>query len=55
MSCIGIQSISMATTIYWIQHTKKNRTRKNGDKDGKALHKLMNNSAYNGNNGNFKK
>ena len=33
-------------TIYWIRHTKKNRSRKIGDKDGKALHKFMNNAIY---------
>ena len=38
-----IQSITMVKTIYLIQHTKKNR---NGDKDGKALYKLMNNAVY---------
>ena len=27
-------------------HTKKNRNRKNGDNDGKALVKLMNNAVY---------
>ena len=27
----------MTKTIRWIQHTKKNRTRKNSNKDGKAL------------------
>ena len=32
----------MVKRIYWIQHTQKNRCRKNGDKDGKALYKLMN-------------
>ena len=36
----------MDKTIYWIQHTKKNGSRKNGDKDRKALHKLMNNAVY---------
>ena len=29
----------------WIWHTQ-NRTRKNGDKDGKVLYKLMNNAVY---------
>ena len=38
--------MSMAKTLCWIQHTKKNRSRKNGEKDGKALHKLMNNAVY---------
>ena len=36
----------MAKTVSWIQHIKKNRSRKNGDKDGKALYKLMNNAVY---------
>ena len=40
-SCIRIQSISMAKTICWIQHSKKN-----GEKDGKALYKLMDNAVY---------
>ena len=34
----------MFKTIYWIQHTKKNRSRKKNDKDGKVL--LMNNAIY---------
>ena len=38
--------MSMAKTLCWIQHTKKNRSRKNGEKDGKALYKLMNNAVY---------
>ena len=36
----------MAKSIYWIQHTKRNRSKKNNDKDGKALRKLMNNAIY---------
>ena len=32
--------------ICWIQDIKKNRSQKNSDKDGKALHKLMNNTVY---------
>ena len=36
----------MTETLFWIQHTKKNRSRKNGDKDRKALYKLMSNSVY---------
>ena len=36
----------MAKFICWIQHTKKNRAEKNGDKNGKALYKLMNNAVY---------
>ena len=31
----------MATTIRCIQHKKRIETEKNGDKDGKALYKLM--------------
>ena len=38
ISCIRIQSVSMAETICWIQHTKKN--------SGKVLYKLMNNAVY---------
>ena len=36
----------MVKSIYWIHHAKKNRTRKNGNKDGKVLNKLMNNTKY---------
>ena len=36
----------MVKTIYWTEHTKKNRNRINNDKDGKALNKLMNNAIY---------
>ena len=37
----------MAKAICWIQHTQKRiEVEKNGDKDGKALHKLMNSAAY---------
>ena len=36
----------MAKTICRCQYTKKNTSRKNGDKDGKALYKLMNNPVY---------
>ena len=36
----------MVKTIYWTEHTKKNRNRINNDKDGKALYKLMNNAIY---------
>ena len=33
-----LEKFSMAKKIYWIEHTKKNRSKKkNGDKDGKAL------------------
>ena len=41
-----IQSIATATTISWIQHTKKNRSRKNGNKYRKVLYELMNNVVY---------
>ena len=36
----------MVKTIYWIQHTKKIDTEKNGDKDEKTLYKLMDNVLY---------
>ena len=37
----------MAKTISWIQYTKNNRSKtKNGDEDGKALHKLIGNAVY---------
>ena len=36
----------MAKAICWIPNTKKNRSRENGDKDEKALYKLMNNAVY---------
>ena len=45
-SRIIIQSITMVKIINWIQHTKMNRSRKNNEKDGKALYKLMNNAMY---------
>ena len=35
----------MAKTISWIQHTKKNRSRKKWE-DGKASYELMNNAVY---------
>ena len=41
---ISTQSIRMAKTICWIQHQKRIKAEKNGDKDWKALHKLMNNA-----------
>ena len=44
----------MAKTTCWIQYIKKNKTEKNGDKDGKALHKLMNNAVYGKTMGNLK-
>ena len=37
----------MAKIICRIQHPKKNRSKKNGGKDGKALHKLMNDALHN--------
>ena len=43
---IIIQSTTMVKITYWIQHTKMNRSRKNNEKDGKALYKLMNNAMY---------
>ena len=43
---IRIQLVSIAKTVCWIHHTEKNRSRKNVDKDGKALYKLMNNAVY---------
>ena len=36
----------MAKTICRAQHTKKNRCRKNGDKNRKALYKLINNAFH---------
>ena len=54
-SRIRIQSISMTKTIVWIQHTKKNRNRKNGVVDGKAFYKLMNKVLYGKANGKLKK
>ena len=36
----------MAEAICWIQYTKTTEAGKNGDKDGKALYKLMNNVVY---------
>ena len=41
---ISTQSIRMAKTICWIQHQKRIKAEKNGDKDWKALQKLMNNA-----------
>ena len=46
ISSIRIQSVSMAKTICWIQHKKRTEADKNGDKDGKALYKLMNHVVY---------
>ena len=34
----------MVKSIYCIQHTKKNRSKKNNDKDENALYKVMNNA-----------
>ena len=36
----------MVKTVYWDQHTKHNRSRKNNYKDGKVLYRLMSNSKY---------
>ena len=36
----------MLKTIYWLQYTKKIRSRKNGDEDGKASYKLSNKAVY---------
>ena len=36
----------MVKTIYSVQHKKRIEAEKNNDKDGKALHKLMNNAIY---------
>ena len=36
----------MAKSICCIQYTKKCKSWKNGNKDGKALYKLMNNTVY---------
>ena len=38
--------MSMAKKICWIQNAKKIEVETNGDKDGKALYKLMNNAEY---------
>ena len=46
ISQIRIQSITMARTLRQIHHKKSNRTRENGDKDGKVLYELMNNAVY---------
>ena len=45
-SRIRIKPITMAKTIYWIQHLKENRSRKRNGKHGKAWYKLMNNAVY---------
>ena len=44
--CIIIQSMTMVKAIFWVQHTQKNRCRKNAEKDEKVLYKLMNNGVY---------
>ena len=44
--CIRIRSITMDKTICWIQQTKKNKNRKNGDKNGKVFYNLINNAVY---------
>ena len=36
----------MVKTISWIQHKKNNKSRKNNEKDGETLFKLMNHSTY---------
>ena len=36
----------MGKTVYRIQQRKKNKSRKNGEKDGKPLYKLRNNAVY---------
>ena len=36
----------MAKIICQIRYTKKNRSKQNGNKDEKALHKLKNNAVY---------
>ena len=41
-SRVRIQSISVVKTIFWIQHTKKNRSRKNVEKDGKNVNVKIN-------------
>ena len=46
-SCIRVQSITMVKTIYWIQHTRKNKSRKKWrQRWTEALYKLMNNATY---------
>ena len=46
ISCIRIQSISMAKATCWIKYTKRKKQKKNGVEDRKALCKLMNNAVY---------
>ena len=46
ISCIRIQSMSVAKTICWIPHTKKNKNIKKWWQNGKALYKWMNNPVY---------
>ena len=36
----------MGKTIYRIQQRKKNKSRKNGEKDGEPLYRLKNNAVY---------
>ena len=36
----------MVKTIHWIQNSKTTETEINKDKDGKVLHKLMNNAIH---------
>ena len=44
-SCIRIQTITIAKTIYWIQ-TKKNRSRRKWRQRWKTFYKIMNNVVY---------
>ena len=38
--------MTVVKAIFRVQHTKKNRCRKNVEKDEKVLYKLMNNGVY---------
>ena len=38
--------MSMAITTWWIEHAKTIEAGTNVDKDGKTLHKLINNAVY---------
>ena len=44
--CTAIQSIKLLKALAKFNTQKKTRAEKNGDKDGKALYKLMNNVVY---------
>ena len=48
ISSIKIQSITMVKTIYWLQHTKKNRSRKKWKQRSKInkLQKQINEQGY---------